>query len=232
MTPEKTNKERVNITVDPDVHQRLIQHADRSNQSISGIINSMMAIYCGLPKDTPAGRQVSERLRLMLLQEERDIFQRIVQKIVREMGFAPLDVDDADPANIIQIPENRVSEWVGNIGKAKVGVKLALNLEREPDLTLGKALMLRGLLKCERLILVVPYLAAIPEAVLAVVGQAGMEVVGTDLLETVLRSRPRKETEPTEGRLRVREAQSELYRMRKKRQERESEPALKKTAKA
>lgn len=111
-----------------------------------------------------------------------------------EAGLEDICWDYTNPEDPYEIPPEHRSEWVGMVGKTKIGVQLAMNLSREPDITLGRALLFRGTHQCERVLLVVPYRQAIPLKVLAVVAQAGLEVVGVDLLETALRFRSRRES--------------------------------------
>lgn len=223
--PRSTNKERVNISVDPAVHRHFSEFAERNNQTVSGILNDLMIIYSGCQDQFSPSPQILERLRQMLLRSDCTAFQRIVHELARSAGLNPVDVDDSDPNDIRRVPPEQVSEWVGTSARGRTGVRIAFNLAREPDITLGQALLFRGTARCERVVLAVPYRLGISSSVLTATEQAGLEVVGVDSLAEVLRGRARREepnAEATEGARRVDLAKEELNRMRTKRKARES----------
>lgn len=228
---DRPNKDRVNISVNPQVHGRFSQIADRNSQSVSGILNDLMILYCGpseLEDDfMAASPQVIQRLRRTLLISERKSLQRLVRRIAQEAGLKDIEVDDSDPVNFVNIPDEHISEWIGQIAKIRTGVRLTLNLADEPDIALGQSLLFRGASKCERVILVVPCRLAIPHAVVHATEQAGLEISGVDALENTLRQRgkrdiPETDTPPAEGEKRLRDAAKELERMRIRRKKRDT----------
>lgn len=190
----KSNKQRINISVDPSVHERFALYAERTNQSVSGILNEVMDLYCPDGDGKDIATPVLLCLRQRLLAQDWAAFQRIVRKLALDAGLQEICWDDTSLEDPCEIPPEYRTEWVGVVGKTKIGLQLAMNLSREPDITLGRALLFRGTHQCERVLLVVPYRQAIPSKVLAVVAQAGLEAVGVDLLETALRSRSRRES--------------------------------------
>ena len=193
MTSKKLHKQRVNISVDPSVHERFTQYAERTNQTVSGVLNEVMDIFCQKGDGRNMNSPITQYLRQRLLAEDSSDFQRVVRKLMLDTELKEIPGDNTDPANIVNIPIERRSEWVGVVGKTKIGVRLAFELSREPDITLGRTLLFRGIHKCERVLMVVPYRLAIPSHVLAAAVQSGLEVVGVDLLETALHTRSRRE---------------------------------------
>jgi len=189
----KSNKQRINISVDPSVHQRFTLYTERTNQSVSGVLNEVMDLYCPDGGGKNIATPVLQCLRERLLAQDRFAFRRVVAKLALDAGLEEIGLDETDPEDACEIPPEHRSEWVGMVGKTKIGLQLAMDLSREPDITLGRALLFRGTHQCKRVLLVVPYRLAIPLKVLAVVAQAGLEAVGVDLLETALRSRSRRE---------------------------------------
>lgn len=223
---DRPNKDRVNISVNPQVHGRFSQIAERNSQSVSGILNDLMILYCGpseLEDDfLAASPQVVQRLRRTLLISERTSLQRIVRRIAQEAGLEDIDVDESDPVNFVHIPDEHISEWIGQISKIRTGVRLTLNLAHEPDIALGQSLLFRGASKCERVILVVPCRLGIPLSVIHATEQAGLEISGVDALESMLRQRGKRDLPDlaTEGEKRLRDAAKELERMQTRRKKR------------
>lgn len=226
---DRPNKDRVNISVNPQVHGRFSQIAERNSQSVSGILNDLMILYCGpmeLEDDfAAASPQVIQRLRRTLLISERRSLQRVVRGVAKDAGLEDIVLDDSDPANIASIPDEHISEWIGQIAKVRTGVRLTFNLAHEPDIALGKSLLFRGASKCERVILVVPCRLGVPPSVIHATEQAGLEITGVDALESVLRQRgkrdvPETAVPATEGEKRLRDAAKELERMRTRRNKR------------
>ncbi|MBX7210184.1 MAG: hypothetical protein K1X78_17830 [Verrucomicrobiaceae bacterium] len=236
MSTPRPNKERVNISVNPQVHGRFSQLAERNSQSVSGILNDLMIVYCGPSEaddDSTASPQVIQRLRQTLMVSERTVLQRVVRRIAIEAGLEDIDLDESDPTSIVKIPEKHVTEWIGQVAKIRTGVRLTFNLAQEPDIALGQSLMFRGASKCERVILVVPCRLGVSQSVIHATEQAGLEVCGVDALESLLRQRVKRddseETPDSDGRKRVRDAAKELERM-KTRRKRSSAKASKQPA--
>lgn len=187
-------KERVNISVDPSVHQRFSQFVERNSQSVSAILNDLMAVYCASENDEPFEDRpsVMHQLRLVLMVAERNALHRVVQSIahaagLEDSGGVKRDVDEPPDQSEF------ITEWKGTLGKVRTGVRLTFNLGHEPDIALGQSLLFRGASQCERVILVVPCRLGIAQHVLRATEQAGLEVVGVDALDAVLHQRSRRD---------------------------------------
>lgn len=229
MPETKTNKERVNITVDPHVHRLFSATAERQGLTVSGILNTMMGIYIGNPDSVAHDNPVSKRLRSALGGDASKIeFRANAGSLAEVAGFKPLEVDDSDPSNIREIPRSMVDEWIGDVGKQRVGVKIVSAVNQQSDLVLGQALMLRARLHCDIVHIVVPYTTGIDENVLKTIEQAGLSIVSIDGLTKAIGKSRKTAVKHEENRKRLTDAESELRKMQEKRKSRSQ--ASKKTS--
>ena len=132
-------KERVNISVDPSVHQRFSQFVERNSQSVSAILNDLMAVFCASEDDEPFEDRpsVMHQLRLVLMVAERNAMQRVVQGIAHAAGLE----DSGGVKRAADEPPDQsevITEWKGVLGKVRTGVRLTFNLGHEPDMALGQ----------------------------------------------------------------------------------------------
>ena len=141
----RPRKERVNISVDTAVHQRFSQFAERNSQSVSGILNDLMAIYVGPDEDDSdpftLRPNVVQRLRALLTIAECNSLHDVVERISLGAGLAP----SRDPADGPPNGDENVTEWIGSLAKRKTGVRLTFNLSHEPDTALGQSLLFPAL---------------------------------------------------------------------------------------
>lgn len=225
MPETKTNKERVNITVDPHIHRAFSATAERQGLTVSGILNTMMAIYVGDSDLIPDDNPVSKRLRRSLGGDSSTIeFRTSAGRLVENAGFKPLDLDETDSANIREIPRNMVDEWIGDIGKQRVGIKVVAGVNRQADLVLGQALMLRARSHCDVVHIAVPYITGIDENVLKTIKQAGLNIVSIDGLVDAIGKNRKAAAKREENRKRLSDAESELQKMQNKRKSRSEKP--------
>lgn len=221
MPETKTNKERVNITVDPHIHRAFSATAERQGLTVSGILNTMMAIYVGDSDEIPDDNPISKTLRASLGGDtSKAEFRFKAGHLVEAAGFEPLDLDESDPSNIREIPRNMVDEWIGDVGKQRVGIKIVSSVNRQPDLVLGQSLMLRARLHCDIVHIAVPYTTGIDENVLKTIEQAGLSIVSIDGLASAIGKNRKAAAKREENRKRLSEAESELQKMQSKRKSR------------
>lgn len=187
--PKPKTKGRVNITVDPAIHQQFATEADRNNQSVSGLLTDMMAFYCGVERlDRPVSPQLLQLFRERLLKDEFTAFQRAVRQTALAAKLKDVNADDSNPDDIRKIPDDLVVEWVGKIGGSRVGVLLAHDFSTAPNAALGRALLWRGGRKLDRVLIVVPFRLAVSAPVLDAAKHAEIEIVGVDALSGALLS--------------------------------------------
>jgi antitoxin component of RelBE/YafQ-DinJ toxin-antitoxin module len=192
MAEAKTNKERVNITVDPHVQRAFAAIVDRQGLSVSGTINTMMDLYAGEAESLPNDNPVVKHLRRVLGGDSRKIeFRTQAGRIAEAAGYEALDIDDSDPLNVRQIPKNMVDAWLGEQGKKKIGLKIVSSLNEQPDVVLGQALMMRGNLNCDIVHIVVPHITGLNENILKTIEQANLSILGVDQLSAAIREKRR-----------------------------------------
>lgn len=187
MPEPKTNKERVNITVDPAVHQAFSSLAEKQGQSVSGVINSMMGIYAGIRDFADESSATLEHLRNAVGGDVIDAdFRFTAGRQLKSIGFSPINLDESDPGHIREISPDKIDEWVLDSGKQRVGAKIVFSLVRQPDLVLGQALMMRGRLRCDVVHLVVPFKSGVEPSILTTIEHAGLLLTPIDSLQQIV----------------------------------------------
>lgn len=190
MPVKKTNKERVNITVDPAVHRKFAAAAEAQGMSVSGTLNNMMRLYVSLDSETPyvSNNPVTDRLRAVLGgNASKDDFRLGAGRVAEEAGFKALCIDDSDPQNIREVPKRSVDEWFYEKNTLRIGIKIVPELNSHHDLVLGQALMMRARLKCNAVHIIVPYITGINVDFLKTLKQVGLSILSIDNLATIIR---------------------------------------------
>lgn len=189
--PKPKTKNRVNITVDPAVHRKFGQYAERERLSVSGILNDMMAVYCGFPDGVDkVSPRVLLHLRRILLAHEEATLQTAVYRAASLAGFSDHDTDTKHRPDLKEMPPESVTQWVRQSGKNRTGLLLAPRLEDDPETAIGQAVLMREAKKCTRMILAIPARALVLSGVVTACEKIGLEVVGADNLSGALATLP------------------------------------------
>jgi len=189
--PKPKTKNRVNITVDPAVHRKFSQFAERERLSVSGILNDMMAVYCGFPDgmDKVSPRVLLHLRRILLAQDEATL-QTAVYRAASLAGFSDRDTDTRHRPDLDDLPPESVTQWVRQSGKHRTGLLLAPRLDDDPETVIGQAVLMREAKKCTRMILAVPARALVLSGIVTACEKIGLEVAGADDLSDALATRP------------------------------------------
>lgn len=186
MPAQKPHKERVTITVDPDVQRKFSSTAELLGMSVSGIVNTMMGIYADVGEYGSSDNSIAKHLRKVLCGDSKEVeFLAHVGQIAYPKGFQAINADESDSSNTREIPRHFVDEWIGDSGKERIGIKAVYRLNDQPDLVLGRALMLRGQMDCAIVHIVVPHKTGINEGILKTIQQANLSILGIDELDAV-----------------------------------------------
>lgn len=218
MPDSRTNKERVNITVDPHVHRAFSADAEKQGQTVSGILNTVMAFYSGKGEAFSDDNPIVRRLREVLGGDvSKADYHRIAGELLQRRGCHQLKTEETEPSKAGLEHPSQLDEWIDENRKQRTGYKIVSCLNSRSDLVLGQALMLRARLNCDHVFIVVPFKTGLDEAILNTIKHAGLSVVSLDELESLTMSQKKTEGKREENRKRLSHAQEELDKLKKKR---------------
>jgi hypothetical protein len=221
MPEGKTNKERVNITVDPHIHRAFASTADRQGQTVSGILNTMMGIYLEEADSLSQNNPVANHLRSVLGGDAADYdLRRAAFRVATEAGFKSAEKEPIKTDYLMPGSTRLSDEWVGETGKKRVGIKVVTSISHQPDLVLGQALMLKARHHCDTVLITLPFTTGIDPGIENTLQHAGLAMVSIDNLEAAIGKGSRSAAKREENKKRLSQAQSELEEMQNKRKSR------------
>lgn len=185
----KAHKERINVTVDPDIHQAFAETAKRDGFSVSAILNTAMGMYVHEAATSTPGNPITRKLldRLGENSAKAD-FSHLAGKIAEQAGFSPCGMGDSKPDVAKEIPSNKVDAWFRETDGGGIGLKIAPELYGQHDSILGQALMMRAKLKCNTVHIVVPYIAGTNKNFCETLRQVGLSIIPIDTLAMAISS--------------------------------------------